>query len=287
MFLCFAQLPALFQPRSRKALDSLLIAATTACTSHRADGSSTCPFGIRRIHQSKSTYRDPASRPGLAGRWARTCRRGNRTCPEGVVGATTVAKHLHQCHARGCGQAMNQCSFSDGAGEMRNQADVMCFGQRDNLHVFGDATSVGQLAAHVIHQFLFDQGINIPFVAELFAHRDGHAHAITQPFIRIGAFTAQEILAEIRMQGFDESGQVYGIRHVEFRMKIQSPVTVTHGTVYFQSIFVHLPNQFETVDDTLARVVGGMAVNADTGINAGLGTVAKRSVEATPGKAVE
>ena len=102
---------------------------------------------------------------------------------------------------RGGGETLYQRGLGDRAREVRNHADVVRFRHRDDLHELADAAHVGQGHPGIVDQLLLDQGVDVPFVAELLAHRDRYPGAFADGLVGQDTLAADEVLAEVGMQG--------------------------------------------------------------------------------------
>jgi len=58
---------------------------------------------------------------------------------------------------------------------------------------------------------------------------------------------------EIGVEGFEQRGQINGVRQIQFRVEVDRPAAVARALVQQNAILVHLAHQLEPVNHPLAR----------------------------------
>ena len=109
---------------------------------------------------------------------------------------------------------------------MRNDADEMGFADGGNFHHLSDAADIGQGGAYKINVVIFDELVEVPPVAPLFARCQGNIHFLAQDRnVLQKGFGADRIFDEERSQVLDQVAAANGIVEVEALVEIdhQSP----------------------------------------------------------------
>src|SRR5262245_60877913 len=121
---------------------------------------------------------------------------------------------------------MNQRGLRNRAGEMRRQPDVMPLTHRGLFYVLGDATAVWNARAVVINQMLLDHLVEFPPRPKLLADRDRNFYLFAKLAVNAGVFRTNQVFTEIGFERFEQCTQPYGVREVEPRVVINTPVGV-------------------------------------------------------------
>ena len=143
---------------------------------------------------------------------------------------------------------MHQGGGGDRTGEMGDQPDVVGLAQSCDLHELGDAAGIGKGDSRIVDESFLDQLVDVPAVAELLTHGDGHLHLRTQLPVDARILAADQVFDEVRLQVLDEGGEPDGVGHVQPRVVIDGPIAVGADP------FAHLDAELVGVANGLARV---------------------------------
>src|SRR5262249_42688090 len=134
------------------------------------------------------------------------------------------SRQLHQHRARKSGADVNQRGLRNRAGEMRRQPDVMRLAHCGLFNVLGDATAVRNASAVVIDQMLLDHFVEFPPRPKLLADRDRNFYLFAKLAVYAGVFRTNQVFAEIRLERFEQCAQPHGVREIQPRVVINTPI---------------------------------------------------------------